>query len=218
MILLKKFIIGFVKIFGILLVLGVLVYLFYPQDQCALGIDVSHYNKNVEYIIEKYQPRCIIAKATQGTNYKDPTFNYHKKLAKQYHIPFGAYHFFSFKDEIEDQFENYKNCIEKDINIKPIIDVESYNNLKDLTYEEMTSKIKRFGELCYEYYGVYPIIYCDELYRIKYFLVGFDDYEFWTCNHVTNNLFPASIHQYKINKKDHIDLNKIYNFNSILYG
>lgn len=57
------------------------------------GIDVSNNNGSVNLVTMK--PGFVIAKATESTNFADPSYgNFADQATMQLKVPFGAYHFF----------------------------------------------------------------------------------------------------------------------------
>ena len=69
-----------------------------PTNQRPLGIDVSHFEASVQPInwATVQASNCISfawAKATDGTQYTDPTFSFNEAGAQAAGIPIGAYHF-----------------------------------------------------------------------------------------------------------------------------
>lgn len=213
--------IGIILLFAA--IVGIAASLLIPKKG-ILAIDVSHHNKNVKKNIEQVQPRILIAKASEGTNFKDPKFKEHFMMCADQKIWFGAYHFFSFDKDVKKQFENYvatvklssSHCPHYLIDVKPILDVEDNPGKRRLGFREMRRKVRQFGQLCYEEFGCYPIIYCNEPYRLFYFAFGFDQYVFWTRNIFTNPIIPSPMHQYKVDKQRNLDLNKVYDLSKIM--
>lgn len=167
------------------------------------GIDVSHYN----YITSKARgapdsysavenSSFLIAKATEGRTFIDSKYTIHKQFARSKGIKFGAYHFLSRGTPAKDQFEHFKKVVGKDIDLIPCLDVEKHNN-KNWGFSQVRSYVKEWSELCKEYYGVYPIIYCTDLYRIAFF---FDmPNQFWINNWFCKPLTRCAIHQFTHN-------------------
>ena len=167
------------------------------------GIDVSHYN----YITTKSsnvpssysaigQSTFLIAKATEGTTIIDSKYNTHKQFARTKNLKFGAYHFLSKTSSAKDQFEHFKRVVGKDIDLVPCLDVERYNH-SDWSLSQVRSYVKEWSELCMDYYGVYPIIYCTDLYRWVFF---FDmPNQFWINNTLCKPLTKCVIHQFSHN-------------------
>ena len=210
-------------LFGFIFINWMALRLFIPKEG-VLALDVSHHNSKVSGHVENFRPALLIAKATEGVTFKDPKFDYHYKLAKETKTNFGAYHFLSFDVDIKKQFDNYLKTIKLNsssrqgykINIRPILDVENNPGKGKMGYSELRRMVREFGELCFKEFHCYPIIYCDEFYRICYFLKGFDQYLFWVRNTLTNPLLASVMHQYKEDKKLNLDFNRVYDLPRIL--
>ena len=66
--------------------------------QTTPGIDLSHHIKNIPWEKVKVTPPLfLIHKATEGSSHTDSKYFERKEIAQNYKIPFGAYHFFSYK-------------------------------------------------------------------------------------------------------------------------
>ena len=210
-------------LFGFIFINWVTFRLLVPKNG-VLALDVSHHNSKVSEHVKIFRPSLLIAKATEGVAFRDPKFDYHFKLAKENETYFGAYHFLSFDKDVKKQFDNYLKTIKFDfstrqgykINVRPILDVENNPGKAKMGYTDLRRMVHEFGELCLKEFDCYPIIYCDECYRICYFLTGFDQYLFWTRNTVTNPLFTSVLHQYKEDKILNLDFNRLYDLTSIL--
>lgn len=101
-----------------------------PNDalgDAIYGIDVSHHID--ENCVCKAGEKCnlckinwsrvsaqkitfVYAKATQGTRFKDPTFDFHWRTLAQYKIPRGAYHFMSADEDPLDQADYFIEKLE----------------------------------------------------------------------------------------------------------
>lgn len=161
------------------------------------GIDVSHHNVDNGFTMPSPAPRFIIAKATEGSVSRDPSFVELRRMARRSGAMFGAYHFLSTETPATMQFQNFEQVVGDNIDIIPILDVERHDGMRNLTVSEMRHLVRQWSKLCRERYGVEPIIYCNDWYRVKYFL-DFPN-RFWICNLICKPLTPAAIHQYTHN-------------------
>jgi GH25 family lysozyme M1 (1,4-beta-N-acetylmuramidase) len=59
----------------------------------ASGIDVSNHNGKLNLTQGLQGLGFVIAKATEGTNFVDSTYNYYQQNTKALNLHFGAYHF-----------------------------------------------------------------------------------------------------------------------------
>src|SRR5262249_40956567 len=72
----------------------------------------------------------VYAKATQGTRYRDPTFDYHWRTLGEKKISRGAYHFMSADEEPIEQADNFLEKLEDSgkllaADLPPCLDLES---------------------------------------------------------------------------------------------
>ena len=119
-----------------------------PSDvlgDAIYGIDVSHHNdencvckagqncnqcKIVWSQIPNQKVSFAYIKASQGTKYKDPTFQYHWRTLAQNKIPRGAYHFMSADEDPLDQADHFVDRLEDAgkltlADLPPCLDLES---------------------------------------------------------------------------------------------
>lgn len=180
---------------------GIFAYRHFTYHPVCMGIDVSHHNnilsgnapetyKNLDSL------QFLIAKSTQGSGFVDDKFEKHRRFARQNGWKFGAYHFLTREHDASEQFENFRKAVGKDIDIIPCLDIERYDE-KAWGRSEARKQLKEWNERCKAYYGVYPIVYCNEFYRIAYFHDMPN--KFWISNWVTKPLLPCAIHQYTSN-------------------
>src|SRR3989442_3573967 len=75
-------------------------------------IDLSHHNQNLDFqaIKDQGQILAIIHKATHGLLYVDPTYQSHSTDAAGAGLLWGAYHFGTGSDGIE-QAEHFLDCV-----------------------------------------------------------------------------------------------------------
>lgn len=145
------------------------------------GIDVSHHQKHIEWNkIDKNLVRFALIKATEGGNHKDSLFHHNWREAIRNDIPVGAYHFFTFCKEGEEQARNYIHYVPKDsIDIPPIIDLEYGGNCKENRKEDLIHEITKYLEIVEDHYQKKVIIYTtNEFYR-NYMVNQFPDNPIW---------------------------------------
>ncbi len=115
------------------------------KDDSIFGIDVSHHNDEnckckpgqdcseckIDWTrIRDQKISFVYVKASQGTKYRDPTFDYHWRTLAQNNIPRGAYHFMSADEDPIVQAENFLDKMELDgklqpVDLPPCLDLES---------------------------------------------------------------------------------------------
>jgi lysozyme len=97
---------------------------FRPQ---ALGIDVSHYQGNINWSkVALSDISFAYAKATGGETYTDPKFEYNWHHIRTTDIHRGAYHFFFAYDAPKKQAEHFIKTIGKlrKYDLPPMLDIE----------------------------------------------------------------------------------------------
>lgn len=192
----------FLVVGSALLIIGVMfIYRHFTYHPYCMGIDVSHHNNIISLNPpDSYRAldsiQFLIAKATQGKGFVDRRYKNHRDYAKERNLKFGAYHFLTRESNTFDQFKNFKKIVGKNIDIIPCLDIERYDN-NHWHRSEARKKLQEWNKLCIEYYGVYPIVYCNEFYHLVYFL-DFPN-KFWISNWITRPLLDCAIHQYTSN-------------------
>ncbi|MCM3738270.1 SH3 domain-containing protein [Bacillus cytotoxicus] len=137
----------------------------------SFGIDVSHYEGNINWNEVKNDPKQVnfmIAKATegseQGTNFVDPTFQYNINGANSVGILTGAYHFFraiSINDARQEADFFIKNLQNVTLTAPVFVDVEV--NDGNLDPDTLTDAVNAFltelKNAGYTTTGVYSNLY-----------------------------------------------------------
>lgn len=184
---------------------------FIDTDQCVLpeseivGIDISHYQGRVRWddlcfgfkkqtrVLNAYEYDTlrpvdfVIAKATEGTYWRDQMYPRNKIACEEHRIPFAAYHF--FKPDVPplaqaQSFMEYADL--KEGNMLPVVDVEERGSLPVLEFQ---ANVMKFCEALKAEYGKMPMIYCDLHFYNSYFNNGqFSEYKFWIAAHSRKNL------------------------------
>lgn len=123
-----------------------------------LGIDVSSHNGNPFNAVTEQgykDSKFVIVKATQGTTYTNPAFDYAYNRAAADGKCLGTYHYAGGNDpaaEAQYYFNKVKHTIGKAI---PVIDWEEYQNNSWGSTDWVYKFVKKFYELA----GIYPMIY-----------------------------------------------------------
>ncbi|MCM1034516.1 MAG: hypothetical protein NC038_02960 [Paludibacter sp.] len=170
-----------------------------PQAD-VIGIDISHYQSYIDWeeVCFLYDPHhklythptqktqrrevdFVIAKATEGARIHDAFYHRNKEGAGKQNIPFGAYHFYSYKSSALAQARNfiqYANLQTGDL--LPVLDVEPYRN----RLPERDS-VLRWLQTVEKYYGAKPIIYTNENCYQTYFMPykQFRGYHYWIARY-----------------------------------
>ena len=105
------------------------------KDNSIFGIDVSHYQKKIDWekVSKNTNPKIqfVYIKASEGVTWKDKRFKYNYKNAKSNNLRVGVYHFFSPSTLGKNQFKEFKTIYPKDENDLPVmIDCEKMGDSK----------------------------------------------------------------------------------------
>lgn len=173
------------------------------QQKHVDGIDISHHNRVTDW--NKVNVGFIYAKATEGKSHRDTKYKSYRHNAMKRNIPFGAYHFLSTDIPAKQQFQNFKNVVPKgSTTLIPMLDVEDvFNNSRS----KIQAIVGEWIELCHDYYGSYPIVYCSPQFVYHIYLMGTPNISkclFWVGDIHTSflPLKSGKIVQFKIDKLD----------------
>ena len=148
------------------------------EDNSIYGIDVSHYQKKINWkkVYKNTNPKIqfVYIKSSEGVTWKDKRFKYNYKNAKANNLRVGVYHFFSPLTLGKDQFMEFKYIYPKDENDLPVmIDCERMDGSKSKYIKELYIML----ELCEDYYGSKPIIYSTQRFYNTYLKYKLKDYK-----------------------------------------
>jgi lysozyme len=158
-----------------------------PSNYSIHGIDVSHYQSNINWQDVKQMEYkhikigfCFI-KATEGTDKVDNNYINNWYQAKQAEIPIGAYHFFYAGISAKLQAENFIAIVNLEKNdLPPVLDVEQAN---DVSNDKLLQSIQDWLDAVEQAYQVKPIIYTNIDFYNAYLLDKFDNYPLWIANY-----------------------------------
>ncbi|HEX8823969.1 MAG TPA: GH25 family lysozyme [Archangium sp.] len=126
-----------------------------------LGIDVSHYQPDVQWETVKSNVSFVFIKATDSTSGADPRFAAHWSGAKKAGLPRGAYHFFHPKHDVDTQVANFTKHVKADPGeLPPVLDVEEFKDeYQSYKCEQLADMVKRFSQGVEKELGRKPMIY-----------------------------------------------------------
>jgi lysozyme len=127
-------------------------------------IDLSHHNQNLDFsqIKNKGAILGVIHKATQGTKYVDPTYQSHKTAAFNAELLWGAYHFGSGSDGI-DQAQHFLDIVSPGPQTLLVLDFEANPQGPSINLEEARSFVTHIQEATGRWPGFYSGHYIKEL-------------------------------------------------------
>ena len=148
------------------------------KDNSIFGIDVSHYQKKIDWekVSKNTNPKIqfVYIKASEGVTWKDKRFKYNYKNAKSNNLRVGVYHFFSPSTLGKNQFKEFKTIYPKDENDLPVmIDCEKMSDSKSNYFKELYIML----ELCENYYGSKPVIYSTQRFYNTNLIYKLKDYK-----------------------------------------
>ena len=153
------------------------------RNYYVTGIDLSHYNSVSSWESISADPNgvsFVYLKASEGATMQDETFSSRLTEAHKAGLKVGAYHYLTTASGIRDQFLNFHSAVCADsIDLVPVLDIERQSKGYPKTDEEYIAMIRDWIQLCRQYYGCRPMLYCNvENYR-RYIEGNFDECLFW---------------------------------------
>lgn len=154
------------------------------------GIDISSYQGEVNWpVLASQNIDFAFIKATEGSSFVDPCFEYNFAEAQKCGLSVGAYHFFSFDSGGDTQAENFINTVKPFTGmLPPVIDLEFYGDkekdppLRDAVTKELSALLTALEA----HYGLKPIIYATGRSYDCYLSGDYADYDIWIRNVITS--------------------------------
>lgn len=118
-------------------------------------VDISHYNLNVDFAgLKNAGIIGVVHKATQGLGPPDPTYNSHRQAALQAGLLWGAYHFGTDSDGVQ-QAENFLKIVGDTSNVLLALDFESNPTGPSMSLEEARAFVTHVQAATGRYPGFY---------------------------------------------------------------
>ena len=163
-----------------------------PARFTVHGIDVSHYSCEIDWRAVKQMSDQNVSvnfafiRATHGIDFTDYRFEQNWGEMRDAGIIRGAYHFFTFGDDAEQQalyFIEKVKIISADL--PPVLDIEDdlTGNERRFTSEQIVQKISVWLRTVEKIVGVTPIIYTNADYYKKYIAGNFSNYPIWYASY-----------------------------------
>ncbi len=160
----------------------------YFKDYNIRGIDISHYQKDINWSalkqakLNSFPIRFVIIKASEGSDLRDSLFRENFANARCHGFVRGAYHFFNPQSDPVRQAQHYfqhVNLLPGDM--PPILDVEKRGK-KPLA--EFQNDVLRWLEYAHKETGVMPILYTYARFKYDYLRdPRFDKYPLWVARY-----------------------------------
>lgn len=166
------------------------------------GIDVSYWDAGIDWPkVRATGQRFVVAKATEGITYKDPTFDDNWLGAKSAGLLRGAYHFFRCNVDAKkqaDYFIDYVKTVKDNGELPPVLDLETNDGISK---EKIVPAVKIWLDRVEAAFGKKPIIYSGQYFLQDYLVqpgggppAWAKDYPLWLAqypNQYVDGMKPA---------------------------
>lgn len=160
------------------------------SDYPVRGVDVSSYQGEIDWqTLSSQDISFAFIKATEGSSYQDPHFEYNFEQAQNCNISIGVYHFFSYDSPGLTQAQNFINTVAPfDGMLPPVIDLEFYGDKEKNPpeREDVSAELHSMLDELEEHYGLKPIIYATEKSYELYLSDEYEEYDIWIRNVITS--------------------------------
>lgn len=148
------------------------------------GIDVSHYQKNIDWdIVVKQDIEFAFVKASEGQTYRDSLFCGNWAEMKRVGLKRGAYHFYIPSVDPVLQAENFMEAVEIEKgDLPPVLDFEKTGKKSRI---ELIADLQTWLNIAEQNYNIKPIIYTNQKLYNKYIKGNFENYIVWIARYNT---------------------------------
>ena len=150
------------------------------DSEYVFGIDVSHYQKSIDWLQVKdsHHPiKFVIVRSTMGIDGKDTRFATNWNKTKEMGFIRGAYHYYRPDEDPVAQFNNFASRVHlKEGDLPPILDIEDEGNLSK---DDLNNRLKIWLDLAENHYGIKPVIYAPQRYFRSFLPRWNKDYHHW---------------------------------------
>jgi lysozyme len=155
-------------------------------------IDLSHHNPSPDFpaIHDQGGISGIIHKATQGLRFEDPTYLTHKSQASSAGLLWGAYHFGTGSDGIQ-QAESFLDFVNPDAQTLLVLDFEANPQGPSMSLEEARAFVTHVRAVTGRWPGLYSGHYIKELLGSNPDLVLANCW-FWLAQYGATPVVPAN--------------------------
>lgn len=147
------------------------------------GLDVSAHQGQIDWPQVARGPWSFVyVKATEGGDFKDPSFQANWQASSHSGLQHGAYHFFTFCRQAREQAANFIATVPRESDSLPAaIDLEFGGNCKNKPSPEVIlQEVGTMRQLLQQHYGKAPILYVTQSFAQAYFKQqAFGDAQLW---------------------------------------
>ena len=153
------------------------------------GIDISHWQSDIDWTAIPYEYKFAFMKATEGTGFIDNKFTRNWAAADILH---GAYHFWRYGFDGTRQAEHFFDIVSAtgDLgDLPPVVDLEDTRAPKG---GDIVIRMRQMLQRTEELFGKQPIIYTAKWWWDSWTLAntGFGDYDLWVAHYRPTWLKP----------------------------
>jgi GH25 family lysozyme M1 (1,4-beta-N-acetylmuramidase) len=150
----------------------------------TFGIDVSHYNGNIDWSLvskSSHPIKFVFVRSTMGKNGVDKRYEKNLNEAERQGLIVGTYHYYRPNENSLEQFNHFKkHAIIKKGHLLPVLDIEETSRFGE---ENLRKGIKNWLDLAEREYGVKPILYSGRVFYRQHLKGYFDDYPLWVASY-----------------------------------
>jgi lysozyme len=154
----------------------------WSDDYAVRGIDVSHYQENIDWNkVAKQQVDFVFVKATEGNTLNDKLFCDNWEAIKAEGMHRGAYHFFRANVSPEQQALNFIRNVKMEAgDLPPVLDVETLDGSGKI---QLLAGVITWLYMVEIAYGVKPVLYTNQKFYNTYLAGHFEDYPLWIARY-----------------------------------
>lgn len=157
------------------------------KSNITMGIDVSHFQGDVDWPSIAHKLGFAFIKGTEGMAYVDPKFKANAQNLKLNNINFGVYHFYLPNEDPKKQAEHFLQTIQGvSPELRPVLDVELSQGLDK---KAISKGVTTWLNIVETALGCTPILYSYASFYDSYLGREFNDYPFWLAG-FTDQLKP----------------------------
>lgn len=156
----------------------------YPdKDEFPIqGIDISHHQGVIDWNkLRTEKIAFVFIKATEGGDYKDPTFIANWTMSHSEGYKTGAYHFYRLCKNGREQAANFIGTVPQNNNdFPPTVDLEFGGNCDtDKSKQQILIEVREFLDTLEAHYHKKPILYVTREFYDEYLLNELTEYPLW---------------------------------------
>ena len=143
--------------------------------------------------IDPSELNFILIKATEGGDFKDPSFQNNWQHVREKKIISGAYHFFTFCKSGQEQAKNYIETVpQSKYTLPPVIDLEFIGNCQKIpTSADLEKELQSFIDLVEVQYHRKPILYTTHEFYNAYLRGKYHTTPIWISDFYSYNKLPT---------------------------